>query len=116
MARVTINAPEEVRDELQKLRDQFRIKTDYETIERLMKEYREFQEFRKRTEEEKANQRAKAESEMLVLGEARKKTYMALKKELGLGLDVSVLDFLLAHYENSPSIDKKTFDLFRHIN
>jgi hypothetical protein len=52
---------------------------------------------------------------MIYLGEELKRGYMHLNKSLGFASDASGVQFLIEHYENSLTIDKKTFDLARTL-
>ncbi|UED78125.1 hypothetical protein [Brevibacillus sp. DP1.3A] len=114
MSRVPVQVSAEVKEGLEGFREKFRLKTLYETIDRLMNEFRRAQMYEENQREKILQEQERQKSEDVRLGEELKGRLLSCADDLGLSPDEAV-EFLLAHYESSPSVDKTTFTLFRSL-
>lgn len=114
MSRKPIQVTEEVKDELDRLQDQFRAKTTYETIEKLVRYYENNERWKKeeRTRQEELERKRKAT--MIYIGEDLKSQYTELANELDLN-ESNALALLLHHYEQSPTLSKETFRFYANL-
>ena len=114
MSRVPVQVSAEVKEGLEGFREKFRLKTLYETIDRLMKEFQKARMFEENQRTKALEEQERQKNEDVRLGTDLKERLVSCADDLGLSPDETVT-FLLAHYESSPSIDKKTFALFRSL-
>lgn len=113
--RKPIQVPEELKDTMDVMQGEFRAKTSYEVIERLISYYREGEKQKKIDFERKQMEKQQQQATMIHLGEGVKTNYMRFSNDLGFGNESSAVQFLLEHYENSRSIDMQTFKRFREL-
>lgn len=109
MIRSPIQVPEEIKINIEGLKNKFYAKTNYEVIERLIAYY-------EKNESEKLQKKKEEESKHIILDEETKQKYIAFKREMGFVKDRAVFDFLYSHFESSNSIGKETFELFRKLS
>ena len=114
MARVPVQVPEEMKTELESLREKFRVKTLYETIGRLMVEQKRAEKEREEARSAAQRERERVIAEDVRLGEDLKGRLSSVANDLGLS-ETLTIEFLLTHYERSDSIDKYTFHLYRGL-
>ncbi|MMZ48171.1 hypothetical protein D1872_98320 [compost metagenome] len=93
------------------LQSEFKTKTQYEVIEKLIQSHTDFQKYKQEQNQEKL----RIEKMVLEIGEEYKIKFAEFKNDLGLEKNSSVLEFLFHHYENSPKLDKSTFALYRSL-
>lgn len=111
MSRATIQVPDELKVEIENLKDKFNAKTTYGVIESLIQVHKDFQNYKQEIKKEKV----RLEKEALEIGEDHKRKFVALKQELNLNENSSALEFLLHHYTTSNRLDKSTFELYRSL-
>ncbi|MEK5061814.1 hypothetical protein BK126_28275 [Paenibacillus sp. FSL H7-0326] len=112
MSRSTIQVPDELKVEIENLKDELKAKTTYGVIESLIQIHKDFLNYKHEIKMEKA----RLEKETLEIGQDHKRKFVALKQELNLNENSSALEFLLHHYTTSNRLDKSTFELYRSLN
>ncbi|WP_336791123.1 hypothetical protein [Paenibacillus sp. MMO-177] len=114
-ARTPIQVPTELKEAVEEMKSTLYASTHYEVIEKLIKYYNETEEWKKQQREQRELDKQKQQQTMIYLGEETKQGYMQFSKSLGFASDQSGVQFLIEHYENSITIDKKTFDFARTL-
>lgn len=115
-SRAMVQIPEELKTKVEELKETFFAKTNYEVIEKLVAYYergeRQKIEDRQKREAEKQYQ----QEEMIYVGADLKKKYLEFGQSLSFKSESTPLVFLLEHFKNSPSIDKRTLNfLAKHL-
>ncbi|MGC5328951.1 hypothetical protein [Brevibacillus sp. SYSU BS000544] len=93
MSRKPIQVPDELKAKVEELKGLMHKKTEYEVIEQLVS-YHD----RKGTH--------------LVVTGAVREEFKAVKSKLRFRDDEQLVNFLLYHYQNSPTLSKETFDMY----
>jgi glutamyl/glutaminyl-tRNA synthetase len=104
-----------LKNEVDELKGTMRAKTHYEVIENLIKERKAYHEYRQNQQEKWRAEQERQGAEMLQAGRDLKGMFDALKGQLGLKNDASLLEFLIHHYEHTPTLDKSTFQLYQKL-
>jgi hypothetical protein len=111
MSRAPIQVPEELKSEIESLKNASPLGCPlkiYEVIEGLIRYYR-------KNEATKEQEKARQETETVNLGPDIKESLVAFRQGMDLRSDADAVLFLLAHYQNSDKLDKDTFDLYRKL-
>jgi len=113
-SRSPIQVPDEIKNEVEGLKDKFHAKTSYEVIERLLKYYHdnEAQKDVDRQKDEEAKRLLRLTT--VNIGMELKPKYMEFCEEMGLRESYGVA-LLLSHYQNSDSISKETMKLYQKM-
>ncbi|WP_298737674.1 hypothetical protein [uncultured Chitinophaga sp.] len=114
-SRTPIQVPIELKEAVEEMKGTLRAGTHYEVIEKLIRYYNDNEQLKREQDEQRQLEKQKQQETMIYLGEELKRGYMHLNKSLGFASDASGVQFLIEHYENSLTIDKKTFDLARTL-
>jgi len=93
----------------------FRVRTHSAAIQKLMSEHISSQKCIASLREEKAAEKERIRHECLDIGPEMKQRFSDLADTLGIRSPAAALDFLIEHFNNSPSIDKATLNLLLHV-
>jgi hypothetical protein len=113
--RSPIQVPEELKNEVEGLKDELRCKTSYEVIEKLTRHYEAGKVYRIEQVNKWQAEKERQAAEMLQLDEKTKKEFEALKVDVGLQADSSLVTFLMLHYLESPNVGKSAFEAFKKL-
>lgn len=113
--RKPIQVPEELKESMDAMQAEFRAKTSYELIEKLIRYYRDNEAQKAIDFEKQQADKQKQLATMIYLGEDVKTGYMNFSREMGFRSEAAGVQLLIEHYENSPTMDKRTFDFYRQL-
>lgn len=114
--RKPIQVPEELKSMMDAMQGELRETTSYGLIEHLIRYYRKNEEQKKIDFEKQQQAKQQQQASMIHLGEETKTDYINFSRELGFKSESAGLLFLMEHYDNSPTIDKKTFQKYRALS
>lgn len=107
-ARSPIQVPEELKNEIESMKNRMYARTNYEVIDKLIKYYQA-------NEAQKARERERQKAEDINLGEDLKKELVQFRDQMRLNSDAAAVTLLLDHFKRSDKLSKETFDLYRSL-
>lgn len=113
--RTPIQVPEELKNQVEGLREGFHAKTNYEVIEKLIKHYQASVRQKEIDRQEREKEKQRREAEDLFLGSELKQQFTQYQEKVGLKSPGSAMKLLLEHFEKSDKIDKETFYLYQQL-
>lgn len=113
-SRAPIQVPEELKETVEGYKNEFRAKTSYEVIEKLIQSHEKRKDEHNARRQEKAEEAARSEREDIFAGEDVKKSFEAFRKEMRL-TSTQALEFLLYAFEEQASISQNAFMFYRKL-
>lgn len=105
-SRTPIQVPEELKQDIDGLKEEIRVKTQYDTIQWLLDYYRRNEELEVQRHHQEQEQKARIEEEYIHLGAECKGRFVEFKERMGLKRDDAVIDLLQDHWESSLEINQ----------
>lgn len=111
-ARTPIQVPEELKNEIDSLKDSLHSKTHYEVIEKLVKSHHSYTTFKNDQAKKWNDEKSRQQNEMLQVGSDTKKAFNLLKDKLGLKSEEDLTILLLDHFSSADQMKKGTFNMY----